>query len=172
MGLSLHYTRSLLLLSLRIFSFLRHDCFDLHQYILCTYWLSTWVGASSSCRSGFSWWILWPEQEMSRHLTLMSTSLPMKIVLLSWNSKAQSFCFTMMNERSAFCTSFCTSFCSTPPYFSIPPSTRLLVLANISLLAWDCWSFTLYPSLHTFTLWRINPNRPFAYPGHMVQNYI
>ena len=32
----------------------------------------------------------------------------MKIVLHVLSSKAQSFCFTMMNERSAFGTSFCT----------------------------------------------------------------
>ena len=41
---------------------------------------------------------------------LLSTSLHMKIVLHVLSSKAQSFCFTTMNERSAFGTSFCTYF--------------------------------------------------------------
>ena len=43
---------------------------------------------------------------------------------------------------------------STPAYFSISPSTRLLVLAIFARLL----EVHIIPQPHTSTLWRINPN--------------
>ena len=80
-----------------------------------------------------------------------------------FNSFHRYQCDVKINNKFIIVSTTSRNFNHTPKHTNLYSSLFFYITFNMfvssgHIYLLDCWSFTLYPSLHTCTLWRIDPN--------------